>query len=69
MLDPQNVSIHLYLTRYYLSRNRQEEFHRHLARVAELYKLALAGGGSVVHLKSMVENYLKSINKEDLIKH
>jgi tetratricopeptide (TPR) repeat protein len=68
MLDPQNVSIHLYLTQYYLSRNRQDEFHRQLARVVELYKLSLAGGGPVVHLKSMVEDYLRSINKEELIK-
>ena len=68
MLDPQNVSIRLYLAQFYFSRDRQEEFRRQLARVVELYKFALTGGGPMVHLKSMVEDYLKSINKEDLIK-
>ena len=69
LLDPQNVSIHLYLTQYYLSRNKQSEFNYHLHRVVELYKLALTGGGPMERLGSMVVKYLASINQEELIKH
>lgn len=69
LLDPQNVSIHLYLTQYYLSRNKQKEFNYHLGRVVELYKLALTGGGSMEHLANMVRQYLDSIKQLDLIKN
>lgn len=68
LLDPQNVSIHLYLAQYYLSRNKQREFDYHLGRVVELYKLVLTGGGPVEHLARMVCEYLTSINREELIK-
>lgn len=67
-LDPQNVSIHLYLTKYYLSRNKQEEFNYHLGRVVELYKSALTGGGPMERLGRMVYEYLESINQEGLLK-
>lgn len=68
MLDPQNVSIHLYLTQYYLSRNKQNEFNYHLGRVVELYKRALTGGGPMERLGNMVSEYLASIKREELIK-
>lgn len=68
LLDPQNVSIHLYLTQYYLSRNKQSEFNYHLGRVVELYKLALRGGGPMERLGNMVIRYLESIKREELIK-
>ncbi len=67
LLDHQNVSIHLYLTQYYLSRNKQSEFNYHLGRVVELYKLALTGGGPMEGLANMVRQYLESIKQEELI--
>ena len=68
LLDPQNASIHLYITQYYLSQDRQSEFRYHLQKVVELYNLALRGGGPVAHLGDMVQQYLRSINQEHLIK-
>jgi tetratricopeptide (TPR) repeat protein len=68
LLDPQNVSIHLYLTQYYLSRNKQSEFNYHLGRVVELYRLALTGGGPMERLGNMVRQYLESIKQEELLK-
>jgi tetratricopeptide (TPR) repeat protein len=68
-LDPQNVSIHLYLTKYYLSRNKESEFNYHLGRVVELYKRALTGGGPMERLGNMVYEYLVSINREGLLKN
>ena len=68
LLDPQNVSIHLYLTQYYLSRNKQRESDYHLDRVVQLYKLVLTGGGPMEHLARMVCEYLTSIDREELIK-
>jgi len=68
LLDSQNVSIHLYLTQYYLSRNKESEFNYHLGRVVELYKLTLIGGGPMERLGNMVRQYLESIKQEGLIK-
>ena len=68
LLDSQNVSIHLYLTQYYLSRNKESEFNYHLGRVVELYKLALTGGGPMERLGNMVRQYLESIKQEELVK-
>lgn len=68
LLDLQNVSIHLYLAQYYLSRNKIDEFNYHLDKVVRLYKLALTGGGPMEQLASMVIEYLKSINREELIR-
>ncbi len=67
MLDPQNVSIQLYLTQYYLSRGKQSEFNYHLGRVVEIFKVALKGGGPMGELREMVVEFLRSINREELI--
>lgn len=64
LLDSQNVSIHLYLSQYFLSKDRQTDFLYHLYRAVELYKKALRGGGL---LAKMVVDFLKAIGREDLI--
>lgn len=65
LLDPQNVSMHLYLSQYYLSKGMEQEFLFHLYRAVDLYKQALTGGGPVAN---MVVDFLKSIGREDLLK-
>jgi len=66
-LDPQNVTIHLYLSQYFLSKNKESDFLYHLDKVVQIYNNAnrLRGGGPFY---SMVYDFLKSINKEDLIR-
>jgi tetratricopeptide (TPR) repeat protein len=65
LLDPQNVTIHLYLSQYFLSKNQESNFLYHLDKVVQLYNASLRGGGP---LKNMVYDFLKSINREDLIR-
>jgi len=62
-LDPHNITIHLSLSQYFLLKGRQEEFASHLKEAVELYKLSLRGGP----LANMVQDFLKAINREDLI--
>jgi tetratricopeptide (TPR) repeat protein len=64
LLDPQNISICIYLSQYFLSKGRQDEFFYHLDRVLEIYKKALRGGGPSV---DMVEDFLKATGRENLI--
>lgn len=64
MVDPQNVSIHLYLADYY-SRRKEPKLHEyHLGKVISLYNATLKGGGPI---SEMVRQYFKSINREELI--
>jgi tetratricopeptide (TPR) repeat protein len=64
LLDPQNISIHLYLSQYFLSKDRQADFLYHLDKVVQLYKAGLRGG----LLSNMVGDFLQQINREDLIR-
>jgi len=68
LLDPQNVTIHLYLSQYFLSKNKQSDFLYHLDKVVQLYKASLGGGGPLETLQSMVCDFLKRINREDLVR-
>jgi len=66
LLDPQNVTIRLYLSQYFLSKNKQSDFLYHLDKVVQLYNAGMRGGGAP--FSSMVGDFLKRINKEDLIR-
>ena len=69
LLDPQNVTIHLYLSQYFLSQNKESDFLYHLDKVVQLYnKSGMRGGGPLGHLADMVRDFLKRINREDLIR-
>lgn len=60
-LDPQNISIRLYLSAYYLSEGKQDEFLRHLNRAIEIDKKIYGRTGYEV------KNFLIAIGREDLI--
>jgi len=65
-LDPLNLSIHIFLSKYYLSKHNEEKFNVHLARTIQLYqKTGLAEGGGPLH--NMMVSFLRSIEKEELI--
>jgi len=63
LLDPQNITIHLYLSQYFLSQDKETDSLYHLYKAVRLYKEALRGGA----IANMVVDYLKSIGREDLI--
>jgi tetratricopeptide (TPR) repeat protein len=62
ILDKQNVSIHIYLAQYFLSKGRVAQFNTHLNKVKEL---DISGGG---WLGDLVSGFLKKIETEDLVK-
>ncbi len=64
-LDPQNVSIQLFLARYWDRNQNEQRSGRHLDKVVFLYNASLRGGGP---LGDMVCAYFKEIGKEDLLK-
>lgn len=64
-LEPQNISIHLYLSQYFLSKNNEKGFDYHLQKAVDLYYRADLRGGPI---SDMVEDFLRSANREDLIK-
>jgi len=55
LLDPQNASIHFYLSKYFFIKNKDEDFLYHINKA-----ISLGGGGEII-------NFLKSIKREDLI--
>jgi len=61
-LSPQNAGIHLYLSQYFLSKNKEADFLYHIKKAVELQRLP---DGSVV---GDVFWFLKSIGREDLMK-
>lgn len=64
LLDPQNISIYIYLSQYFLSKGREDDFFYYLDRVLETYKKALRDGGPFA---DMAQNFLKAIGRENLI--
>ncbi len=63
LLSPQNLTIHLYLSRYFFSKGKPENFLYHIQKAITLQKLV--SGGVVA---GEVLEFLKSIGAEDLIK-
>ena len=62
LLDPQNISIRLYLSNYYLSKGKQAEFLNHLNRALKLDQEIYGRTGYEVR------NFLEAIGRKDLIK-
>jgi len=61
MLDPQNISLQVYLCRYFLGEGRTGDFEIHLLKAVELDKNAYS------KTSWEMQNFLKSVNREDLI--
>jgi len=57
LLDPQNLMLHLYLSRYFYIKDRQTEFLKHLNKTLDLYKVLPR---SPFHEK--VEEFLRKID-------
>ena len=64
LLDPQNITIHLYLSNYFLSKRKEKEFSYHLDKVVDLYRSIRGHQGP---LQTAVKEFFRSINREDLI--
>jgi tetratricopeptide (TPR) repeat protein len=65
LLDPYNIVVHLYLSKYFLSRNRQTDFLYYLNKAVDFYRRSGIAGG---YVSEQVENFLKTIDREYLIK-
>lgn len=63
LLSPQNLSIHLYLSQYFLSKNKEEGFLFYIKKAIELERVVYGGG-----LGGEVILFLRSIGREDLAK-
>jgi tetratricopeptide (TPR) repeat protein len=63
LLDPQNIKIRLYLSRYFWLSNRKEIALLHLKKAVALYKLIPRS-----RLSDEVENFAKAVGHEELIK-
>lgn len=62
LLDPQNISLRLYLSSYFLSKDNINSFYRHINRAMEIdRKIYLTTSWEM-------QNFLKAIGREDLIK-
>jgi len=62
MLDPQNISLRLYLSQYFLSRGKQDDFFKHISRAIAIDKAAN------LTTSWEMQNFLKRLGQEDLIK-
>lgn len=63
LLSPESLSIHLYLSQYFFSKDNQADFLFHIKKAIELQRIVC--GGVVA---GEVSVFLKSIGREDLIK-
>ena len=64
-LDGQNVSIHVYLAQYFLSKGNNAEFNFHLNKVIDSFDFSLRGGGTI---GALVHDFIKKIGREDLLR-
>jgi len=64
LASPCNLSIHLYLSQYFLSKDKQANFLYHIKKAIELQRGGVSGG----FVGGDVFWFLKSIGREDLIK-
>jgi len=62
LLDPQNIRIRIYLSQYFLNKNKDDIARAHLDKVISLYR---SGGGC--GLESELSSLFKSVGREDLI--
>lgn len=63
LLDPQNVSILIYLSRYFLSAGMEGDFIRYRGRLVDIYKSTVRQD-----FTGEIESFLQSIGQEDLIR-
>lgn len=68
LLDPHNSSLRLFLAEYYWENRDVPAFDRQAAAIATIYAEALKGGGRLVDRKTRVEDFFRSIGKEELLK-
>jgi hypothetical protein len=61
MLDPQNISLRLYLSQYFLSRNKQADFLQHISRAIKVDRAAN------LTTSWEMQNFLKGLGREDLV--
>ncbi|TRZ95511.1 hypothetical protein D4R78_03585 [bacterium] len=61
MLDPQNISLRLYLSQYFLSRNKQADFFQHISRAIDVDRAAN------LTTSWEMQNFLKGLSREDLV--
>jgi len=66
LLDPQNISIHLYLSQYYLSKGKDTDFNFYLNKVVSLFNHGAGDGAGI--FSAMIGDFLKRINREELIR-
>ena len=64
-LDPQNISLHIFLSQYYFSKGSQEEFNFHLDKILQLYHNGIRDVNGP--LDTAVKDFLKSVGRQDLI--
>jgi tetratricopeptide (TPR) repeat protein len=62
ILDPQNISLRLYLSQYFLSKGKQDDFLKHISRAVDIDKAAN------LTTSWEMQNFLKRLGREDLIK-
>lgn len=64
MLDPQNLTIYLYLCQYFQSRGDHDKFDYYLQKTVDLFRKSQVQGGVIY---DMTTAFFKSIGKEDLL--
>gem|GEM_PF-3488931 len=67
-LDPRNASLQLFLVQYYWAKHDSKAFDSQVEKMAELYDKGLKGGGPATAVKTRVDHFFQSIDKEELLK-